>query len=104
MGLESIVSSLLAYEKGRAQLCAATLRDVINPSALIICPIAMSGEGTSIHIIALGKIGQNPTIISVPDPRNRDNQYVLFRRLGLYVDKYFDECTKSCTFPQFWVS
>lgn len=104
MALDVIADKLEAYRSGRAVLRTATQRVVIQPHARVLCPIAMSGEDTTIHIIAYGHVNANPSFLSVPDPRNRDAQYRLFARMGGYLDRYFTACWRANTYPQIWVS
>ena len=53
--LMELIGRLRAHQDGRA-ICAATHRQVtIAPHALVIAPLAMAGEDTAIHAIAIGK-------------------------------------------------
>lgn len=98
-----LVARMLAFDAGRAVPIASHLQVTIQPDALVICPIAMAGEDTTIHIVACGSIGQPPKVRCVPDPRVRDNQYALFDWLGSQIESYFLSCRARGTFPQIWV-
>jgi hypothetical protein len=95
---------LCAFARGRALRCATHLHVALRPDALIICPVAMAGEDTTIHILAWGGIGQQPKISCVPDPRQRDEQYGLFTEFGAAIEHYFLTCRRNGTYPQLWVS
>ena len=99
-----LVASLLAYSAGRAQRRATHRQVVIQPGALVLCPIAMSGEDTTIHAVALGSLGQPPAIYSVPDPRQRDDQFGLFEQLHERIERSFQSCLDQGVHPQLWVS
>src|SRR5207244_8294292 len=51
-----------------------------------------------------GRVGQPPRILSVPNPRRRDKQFDLFGTLGADLESWFEQCRRSGTFPQIWVS
>jgi hypothetical protein len=95
---------LRAFERGRAVRGATHLHVAIRPDALVVCPVAMAGEDTTIHIMAWGGIGQRPRISCVPDPRQRDEQYRLFTEFGAPIEHYFLTCRRHGTYPQLWVS
>jgi hypothetical protein len=59
---------------------------------------------TTIHIAAIGSIGQHATVYGIPDPRMRDHQYELFTKLGAIIERYFQDCRAAGTYPQLWVS
>jgi hypothetical protein len=104
LDLLSVVPRLLAFREGHAIRIASHRRVAIRPDALVLCPIAMAGEDTTIHIVACGRIGQTAEIRCVADPRYRDDQYGLFEWLGERVEQYFAECEQNGTYPQIWVS
>lgn len=99
-----LIPRLLAFKHGRAQRIATHLQVAVHPGALVVCPLAMAGEDTTIHIVAWGGIGQSPTISFVPDPRRRDDQYRLFAEFGTAIERYFRACRSKQTYPQLWVS
>jgi hypothetical protein len=99
----NVLPRLMAFRKGRAVRIASNQRIAIRRDARVICPIAMAGEDTTIHIVACGRLGQPPEVRCVPDPRYRDDQYGLFEWLGERVEQYFGECRENGTYPQIWV-
>ncbi|MDQ3702233.1 MAG: hypothetical protein M3442_15130, partial [Chloroflexota bacterium] len=64
----------------------------------------MAGEDTTVHALALGGLGQPATILTVPDPRYRDDQYRLFEQLGGRIESFFQRCLSQGVHPQIWVS
>lgn len=98
-----VLPRLLAFRKGRAVRIASNQSVAIRPDGLVICPIAMAGEDTSIHIVACGRVGQAAEFRCVPDPRYRNDQYDLFEWLGERVEQYFLECQQAGSYPQIWV-
>ncbi len=102
--LMELIGRLRAHQDGRA-ICAATHRQVtIAPHALVIAPLAMAGEDTAIHAIAVGRIGGPLEFMSIPDPRVRDDQYVLVEWLGDRIEAYYATCRATGEYPQIWVS
>jgi len=99
-----LVARLLAFDKGKASRIASHLQVSIQPHALVVCPLAMAGEDTTIHVVAIGHVGQPPELRSVPDPRFRDDQYQLFTWLAERIETYFGECRSQGDYPQIWVS
>ena len=100
----NLIARLRAWEYGRAQLFASHCKIAIQPHAMMICPIAMAGEDTATHIMAVGSIGQPSEIYFVPDPRRRDDQNALFVNFGARLELYFQDCRNRRTYPQIIVS
>ena len=98
-----LIPRLLAYEAGRAQRQASHLHLSVRRDALVVCPIALAGEDTTVHIMAIGPVGRSPRILCVPDPRIRDDQYALFEAFGAEIERYFQDCRDAETHPQLWV-
>ncbi|MER9630979.1 hypothetical protein [Mesorhizobium sp. M0296] len=102
--LVNLVGRLRAFDAGRAVRAASHLQMVIQSHALIIAPLAMAGEDTTIHALAVGPVGGPPQIRVVPDPRVREEQYGLIAWLGVIIEAYFQRCRLAGEFPQIWVS
>jgi hypothetical protein len=100
----NLVGRLRAFEAGKAIRAASHLQVAIQPHALVISPLGMAGEDTTIHAIAIGPIGGPPQIRVVPDPRVRDEHYALITWLGEIVERYFQQRRTCGEFPQIWVS
>ena len=100
----NLVARMRAFEAGCAVRVASHQQIVVQPHALVICPLAMAGEDTTIHAVAVGEIGAEPGIRVVPDPRVRDDQYHLVLWLGAIIEAYFQRCRAAGDFPQIWVS
>lgn len=99
-----LLARVLAYRDGRAYRRASHRQVSIQPHALVLCPLALAGEDTTIHVIAYGGISGPARILCVPDPRKRDDQYRLFSALGREIERYFIRCRQLGQFPQLWVS
>jgi hypothetical protein len=95
-----LLARILAFESGHAVPIASHQRVAIRPQALIICPIAMAGEDTTIHAVAMGTLGALPTVLTVPDPRDRDAQFRLFADFGRHLTLAFEHCRAAGDFPQ----
>ncbi|MBL8806183.1 MAG: hypothetical protein JNN22_04985 [Rhodospirillales bacterium] len=99
-----LIGRLRAFEARRAIRVASHLQVSIEPHALVVCPLAMAGEDTTIHAVAIGGIGMPPQIRVVPDPRVRDEHYALIEWMGGVIESYYQERRRLGEFPQIWVS
>jgi hypothetical protein len=99
-----LVARLLAYRDGRAYPRASHLQVRVQADAFVVCPLALAGEDTTIHIVAYGRIGQRARILCTPDPRKRDDQYRLFEVLGNDLEAFFERRRRTGCYPQLWVS
>jgi hypothetical protein len=100
----SLVARMRAFEAGRAVRVAAQRQIMLQPHALVLSTIAMAGEDTTVHAVAVGGIGKPAQVYVVPDPRVRDEHYGLFEWLLTVVEPYFLRCRERADFPQVWVS
>lgn len=99
-----VAARLRALQRGQAVPIVSQRQIVIQPHARILTLLAMAGEDTSVHAAALGRFGEPAQIIVVADPRRRDDQNDLLRRLLPHFEDYYAECRAAETFPQIWVS
>lgn len=102
--LIEVVARLRALQNGQAVPITRQRQVFIQPHARILTLLAMAGEDTSVHGVAIGQLGSPPEIAITPDPRQRDDQYDLLRWLLPYFESYFAECLAVGDFPQIWVS
>ncbi len=93
-----------ALAAGRAQPATSHRHMVVQRDALILAPLLMNGEDISIHIAAVGRRGDAPRLLWVPDPRDRRARDGLLAHLAEIVDAYFLERAREGTYPQVWVS
>jgi hypothetical protein len=100
----SLVARVRAFEAGRAVRMATQRQVVLQPHALVLCTLAMAGEDTTVHAVAVGKVSKPAQVYVVPDPRFRDDHYALFGWLLGIVEPYFLWCRERGDFPQLWVS
>lgn len=99
-----IVARLQALRSGQAVPITRQRQVHIQRNARVLTLLAMAGEDTSVHAVAVGRIGEAPEIAVTPDPRRRDDQYELLRWLLPRFEDYYAECRAANTFPQIWVS
>lgn len=99
-----LIPRLLAFQRGRAVRHATHLQVAVRPDALVVCPLAMAGEDTTVQVVAWGGRGEPPVVRFVPDPRHRDDQYALFADFGAAIERHFLACRAAGTHPQLWVS
>jgi hypothetical protein len=99
-----LIGRLRAYRNGRAVRSATHCQVTIADHAMVIAPLAMAGEDTTIHAIAIGRVGGRPQIRVVPDPRMRDEHYGLIEWFGREIEAYFAACRAAGEHPQLWVS
>ncbi|MBY0611097.1 MAG: hypothetical protein K2P80_02825 [Beijerinckiaceae bacterium] len=102
--LLSVVARMRALEKGEAVPIVSQRQVIIQPHARIVTMLSMAGEDTSVHAVAIGRLGVAPQIKVAPDPRRRDDQYELLLWLLPQFEDYYTWCRKKETFPQIWVS
>jgi hypothetical protein len=100
----SLVARMHAFEARRAVRIAALRQVILQPHALILCTLAMAGEDTTVHAVAVGQVGTPVRVHVIPDPRIRDDHYALFEWLVDIVEPYFLWCRERQDFPQIWVS
>ncbi len=98
-----LYARMLAHQQNRAIRYATHQHIALKDDALILNFLAMAGEGDTMHIASLGRLGQPPEIRCVPDPRIRVQQHRLYRWLAGKLDLYFQWCLKHGTYPQVWV-
>lgn len=102
--LLNVVARMRALEKGQAVPTVSQRQVFIQPHARILTMLSMAGEDTSVHAVAIGRLGVAPQIKVAPDPRRRDDQYELLRWLLPQFEDYYASCRADGTFPQIWVS
>ncbi len=90
-----------ALAAGRAQPATSHRHMVVQRDALILAPLLMNGEDISIHIAAVGRRGDAPRLLWVPDPRDRRARDGLLAHLAEIVDAYFLERAREgpCATP-----
>lgn len=102
--LLNVVARMRALEKGQAVPTVSQRQVLVQPHARILTMLSMAGEDTSVHAVAIGRLGVAPQIKVAPDPRRRDDQYELLRWLLPQFEDYYASCRADGTFPQIWVS
>ena len=102
--LLNVVARMRAIEKGQAVPIVSQRQVIIQPHARIVTMLSMAGEDTSVHAVAIGRLGMAPQIKVAPDPRRRDDQYELLLWLLPQFEEYYAWCRAEGTFPQIWVS
>lgn len=102
--LVNVVARLRALQHGQAVAVVSQRQVAIQPHALVVTLLAMAGEDTSVHAVAVGRFGEAASINIVADPRRRDDQYALLRWLLPRFEAYYAECLAAETSPQLWVS
>jgi len=93
-----------ALEAGRAQPATSHRHLIVQADALVLAPLVMNGEDISIHIVAVGRRGDAPRVLWVPDPRDRRARDGLLASLTETIDAYFLERADAGSYPQLWVS
>lgn len=96
---------LLAHERGKAVVTIARKRVTVMPDAIILSTVALSGEESTVHAVAIGRNDERPRVLSVPDPRNREDMFGTLVMLGGYLEERYRECMTNDgpPFPQVWV-
>ncbi|MCC6176119.1 MAG: hypothetical protein IT305_12505 [Chloroflexi bacterium] len=95
-----LAASLRAWESGRPQRAARRLMTAVRSRARVLVALKLSGEDTTVHIVAHGRPGEPPTIDWVADPRNRDDQFALFERLADAVEADAESARAAGDYPQ----
>lgn len=104
MDVYELIARLEAQNAGRARVLVASRRVTVRPDALILCPVMLAGEPTTIHAVAVGQRTGPPQVLCIPDPRNRTEQYALFAALADILERYCADCAARATYPQVWVT
>jgi hypothetical protein len=101
LGDPVLVRRLEALVAQRAVPGHTHARIAVEPHALVVAAVALSGEDASIHAIRLGWAGRTRSQFhAIPDPRRREDMDAMFAWLGDYLRRYFDWCEKRGLFPQ----
>src|SRR5215218_4835964 len=98
-----LAAALSAWDAQRAKRITTHRHVAVRADALVLCPIAMAGEDTTIHICAVGRVGGPPRILCTPDPRVRDAQFALLEVLHSIVGPWVAACREVGSYPQLWV-
>ena len=98
-----LYARLLAHGQKRAVRYATHQRVAIREDALVLNFLAMAGEGDTMHIVSIGRIGEEAQVKCVPDPRIRSLQHRLYSWLANELEAYFQWCLDHETYPQVWI-
>lgn len=94
------VRKIEALIAGRALPTHTHARFEVQPHALAVSAIPLSGEDSSLHAVACGWLRSKPQILTVPDPRVMVLRERLFETLGLRFERLAELCLRNGTFPQ----
>jgi hypothetical protein len=96
---------LRAVNEGRALPIAGCRRVERSDVAVVLCPLSMAGEDSATHTIAVGELGDpEPTLLTIPDPRNRERQQELFIALAELLLPHAEKAVELSVPFQVWVS
>mgnify|MGYP007079327104 CR=1 FL=1 len=94
----SVLTSLArvhAYELGRAVPIATRRHVHISDRPLVFVPLSMAGEANAPLACLVGSTPESPTMLVVPQPRNRDLRFRFAESLADVVLAYVDSFTVS---------
>lgn len=95
MTVLSALARARAYELGRA-VPTATCRHVhVSDRPLVFVPLAMAGEANAPLACLVGDSPRSPTMLVVPQPRNRDLRFRFAESLATVVLDYVNSFTVS---------
>lgn len=79
-----------AYAEGRAQRTATVRHLHVHPSPLVIIPLAMAGEANTPLAAMVGSAAEDPRLLTVAQPRNRDHRFAFAAELADVLVRYVD--------------
>jgi hypothetical protein len=94
----SVLTSLArvhAYELGRAVPIATRRHVHVSDRPLVFVPLSMAGEANAPLACLVGSTPESPTMLVVPQPRNRDLRFRFAESLADVVLAYIDSFTMS---------
>ena len=85
----------LAVERETAQQ-ACTVRHVhISDRPLVLIPLALAGEANAPLAAMIGDSPGQPALLTVPEPRDRDQRFAFAAELSAIVLQHFERCTDA---------
>ncbi|MEU7907023.1 hypothetical protein [Actinoplanes sp. NPDC049118] len=79
-----------AYAQGRAQRTATVRHLHVHPRPLVIIPLAMAGEANAPLAAMVGTAAEDPRLLIVAQPRNRDHRFAFAAELADVLVPYVD--------------
>ncbi|WP_433213312.1 hypothetical protein ACQP00_01755 [Dactylosporangium sp. CS-047395] len=80
----------LAVRDERAQPIATVRHFFVSERPLVLIPLAMAGEANAPLAAMVGSAPDQPRLLIVPQPRNRDQRFQFAAELGRIVKSYVD--------------
>jgi hypothetical protein len=103
MSVWDVGLQLEAWRQGRALPKVGRQLVIVNPNALVFCPLSMAGWDPSLQAVAVGHYKRNAQVVSCADPREWDLQLETFSRMRAVIEPWFEACYadgEGETFPQ----
>jgi hypothetical protein len=92
MTLLTTLAHLHAAQTGHAEHLSTIRHRHLVDRPLVIVPLNLAGEAAAPLAAMVGTDRRNPTLLTVPQPRNRDLRFGFFTDLARIVMPYIDAC------------
>ena len=92
MTLLTTLAHLHAAQAGHAEHLSTVRHRHIVDRPLVIVPLNLAGEAAAPLAAMVGTDQSEPTLLTVPQPRNRDLRFGFFADLARIVMTYIDGC------------
>jgi hypothetical protein len=92
MTLLTTLAHLHAAQAGHAEHLSTVRHRHLVDRPLVIVPLNLAGEAAAPLAAMVGTDRRNPTLLTVPQPRNRDLRFGFFADLARIVMPYIDAC------------
>jgi hypothetical protein len=100
MTLLTTLAHLHAAQTGRAEPLSRVRHRHLVDRPLVIVPLNLAGEAAAPLAAMVGTDRHNPTLLTVPQPRNRTLRFAFFTELAQIVMPYIEACrTRTETLP-----
>jgi hypothetical protein len=91
MTLLTTLAHLHAAQTGRAEPLSRMRHRHLADRPLVVVPLNLAGEAAAPLAVMIGTERRDPTLLAVPQPRNRDLRFSFFTHLARIVLSYVEE-------------
>lgn len=98
-----LVAKMVAWSEGRAVPCATRRSVAVRTDAWALSTIALAGHDHTVQAVALGPIGEEPTVRVLVEPRPWAALREMLTWIARRIVPWFEDCARREVYPQLWV-